>query len=122
DRMQFAGAGDQEEVRAALARSTVLACPCRRAGGQSDALPVVLIEAMPVGGPRVATSIGGIPEIVRDGQSGLLVAPDDPAAFAAAISRLLSDADLRQHLVAGGRRVAAQYDLDRSAAALRSLF
>ena len=60
----------------------------------SEGSPNVLLEAMAASVPVVATRVGGIPEIVSDGESALLVAPNDPAAMAAAAHRLLSDRKL----------------------------
>jgi glycosyltransferase involved in cell wall biosynthesis len=62
--------------------------------------PHVAVEALAVGTPVIATAVGGVPEIVRDGVNGLLVPPDDPTALAAAIARLLDDAALRGRLAA----------------------
>jgi glycosyltransferase involved in cell wall biosynthesis len=64
--------------------------------------------------PVVATRAGGIPEAVIDGKSGLLVPPNDDAALAAAIVRLLRDADLRKTLGAAGRqRVVDEFSVER---------
>jgi glycogen synthase len=57
--------------------------------------PHALVEALALGTPVVATAVGGVPEIVRDGENGVLVPPGDPAAFAAAIGRALGDESLR---------------------------
>ena len=62
-----------------------------------------LLDAMACGKPVVATSTGGIPEIVADGETGILVPPRDPAALAAAIVRLLRDEELRHRMGAAGR-------------------
>ncbi len=69
------------------------------------------IEAMACGVSLVATTAGALPEVVgTDGETGLLVPPDDPGALAAAIGRLLDDADLRRRLGAAGReRVLGRY-------------
>jgi glycosyltransferase involved in cell wall biosynthesis len=80
---------------------------------------VVLMEAMASGVPVVASGISGIPELVEDGVSGLLVPPKDPAALALAIERIADDPRLALALSAGGRaRVEAEFDLERNAARL----
>jgi glycosyltransferase involved in cell wall biosynthesis len=61
-------------------------------------LPHTVLEALAVGSPVIATSVGGVPEVVRDGENGLLVAPNDPRALADAIGRLFADDDLRGRL------------------------
>lgn len=89
----------------------------------AEGIPVVLMEAMAMGIPCVATMITGIPELIRDGIDGLLVMPSDDQALAQAIARLLDDSDLRRRLGAAGRlRVAAKYDLDKNVAHLAQLF
>jgi glycosyltransferase involved in cell wall biosynthesis len=60
--------------------------------------PHTLVEALAVGTPVVATAVGGVPEIVRDGENGLLVPPGDPAALTAALRRYLGDAELQRRL------------------------
>ncbi len=69
----------------------------------TEGSPNVLLEAMATGVPSVATQVGGIPEIVKDGESALLVPPSDPAALAQAIRTLLGDAELRARLVVNAR-------------------
>jgi glycosyltransferase involved in cell wall biosynthesis len=66
----------------------------------------VLYAALALGVPVVATRVGAFPEVLADGENALLVAPEDPAAIATAVTRLLGDADLRRRLSDGGRRVA----------------
>ena len=80
----------------------------------------VLLEAMSCGKPVVATRVGGIPEVVQDGKTGLLVQPRDPEAIAQAVLRLLSDTDLRREMgTKGRRRVKRLFTWERSA---RELF
>jgi glycosyltransferase involved in cell wall biosynthesis len=81
----------------------VVNCPKSREG-----LSVIALEAMATGLPVVATDVGGIPEIVRDGETGLLVPPDDPSALARAVTMLLSDADLASRLAGAGARLVRE--------------
>jgi glycosyltransferase involved in cell wall biosynthesis len=64
--------------------------------------PHTVVEALAVGCPVIATAVGGVPEIVRDGENGLLVAPRDASALAAAIARFFADPDLRARLAQAG--------------------
>lgn len=76
----------------------------------TEGLSHVLLEALSVGTPVVATAVGGNTEILTDNQSGLLVPPNDPAALAAAINRLASDQALRSRLAEGGRTRSADFN------------
>jgi glycosyltransferase involved in cell wall biosynthesis len=80
-------------------------------------------EAMAAGKPVVATRVGGIPEYVADGETGVLIPPDDPPALAAAVTTLLRDpARLAQFGRAGRARVAARFDGEQTNAQLERLF
>jgi glycosyltransferase involved in cell wall biosynthesis len=86
-------------------------------------MPTVLLEAMALGTPCVATDVTGIPEIVRDGETGLCVAEGDPEALAAALVRLLDDHALRQRVSHTARElVEREFDLVQNAARLRAVF
>ncbi len=61
-------------------------------------LPHTVLEALAVGSPVIATAVGGVPEVVRDGENGLLVPPNDADALSASIRRLLEDDELRRRL------------------------
>jgi glycosyltransferase involved in cell wall biosynthesis len=87
-----------------------------------DGIPVAMMEAMARGLPVASTRLTGIPELVRDGENGLLVAPESAEALAGALARLLVDGGLRQRLGEQARRtVVAEYDLDANTALLGDL-
>ena len=91
--------------------------------GKREGIPVVLMEAMASGLPVVSTELSGIPELVRDGETGLLVPPADAGALADALHRLAGDAGLRRRMGDAGReRVTRDFNLRTSAAALFELF
>jgi L-malate glycosyltransferase len=80
---------------------------------QNEGLPLAILEAMSAGLPIVATSVGGIPEVVRDGVHGLLVPPGDPAALADALLALTTDEALRKRLGEQARaRARDDYSFD----------
>ncbi len=90
--VDLAGPRSQAEVRRQVATATVFALPCvAEQGGGSDNLPTVIVEAMAAGVPVVSTPVAGVPEMIRSGHDGLLVASRDPAALAEALARLLAD-------------------------------
>ncbi|MFT3721440.1 glycosyltransferase [Pseudorhodoferax sp.] len=123
-RIVLAGPRPQPEVMEALRGAAVLAAPCVVGeGGDQDGLPTVLVEAMALGTPCISTRVAGIPELVRDGETGLCVPPGDPAALADAIARLLADGALARRLSGSARRLVEHaYDVDRNSAAQRALF
>jgi L-malate glycosyltransferase len=89
----------------------------------SEGIPVTILEAMAAGLPVVATRVGGVPEIVEDGQSGLLTAAGDDAALAGAIARLAADAGLRQRMGDfGRRRTQEQFSQERMHAAYQAAY
>ena len=88
-----------------------------------EGFPNAIIEAMAAARPVVATNVGGIPDAVAHGETGLLVEPSDPAALAAAIGRLVEDPGLRARLGEAGReRARADYRADAVLDALTALY
>lgn len=99
--------GERQDVRTLLADSDVFVLSSR-----SEGLPVSVLEAMAAGLPVVASDVGGLRELVVEGETGLLVPPADPEALAAALQGLLADRALRRRLGAAGRaRAEARFDL-----------
>ena len=99
DRIPFArGFVPHDELEQLYARAAVVACPSRREG-----FGVACLEAMAHGRPVVATRVGGLLDLVVDGETGIVVPPRDPAALRSALERLLADPDLRRKLGSAGR-------------------
>ena len=92
-----------DELQGLYARAAVVTCPSRREG-----FGVACLEAMAHGRPVVATRVGGLRDLVVDGETGLVVPPRDPEALRAALRRLIADPDLRRRLGAAGRQRARE--------------
>lgn len=123
DLVTLTGPLPQSGVRSIVAGTQVLAAPCViGSDGNADGLPTVLLEALAVGTACVSTTVTGIPEVVREGETGMLVPPGDPVALAASIGRLLDDTALRATFADAGRSlVESEFDGRRQARELRSL-
>ncbi|MCB9876754.1 MAG: glycosyltransferase family 4 protein [Planctomycetes bacterium] len=92
DLVEFRGAVASDAVRAALLSADLAVLPCVIAhDGERDGIPIFFVEAMALGVPVVTTPISGIPELVRDGDTGFLCAPDDPTALADRLGEALGD-------------------------------
>jgi glycosyltransferase involved in cell wall biosynthesis len=101
-------AGERSDVPELLARADVFVL-----SSASEGLPVSVLEAMAAGLPVVASRVGGVPEAVLDGRTGVLVRPGDPDELAAALERLVADTALRRRLGAAGRARAGEcFDLE----------
>ncbi|OGL00951.1 MAG: hypothetical protein A3D33_19895 [Candidatus Rokubacteria bacterium RIFCSPHIGHO2_02_FULL_73_26] len=115
-RCRFTGA--RADVADLVAALEVVVLPSR-----SEGLPFALLEAMALGKPVVATTVGGCPEVVEDGRTGWLVPPGDAPALAGAVLRLLEDAPAARAMGArGAARVRAEFSLARMVDALQTLY
>lgn len=123
-RVDFRGALAQRDVLMLYRESDIFALACRMADdGDRDGLPNVLVEACSQNLVCVSTAISGVPELLTDGTNGLLVPPDDAAAFAEALTRLIRDPQLRGKLgAAAEQRVRQDFDHIASIGQLVSLF
>jgi colanic acid/amylovoran biosynthesis glycosyltransferase len=118
DRVTFTGAVGEDEVRDLYERASVF-CSSSFAEG----IPVVLLEAMALEVPVVATRIAGVPELVQDGVTGCLVTPGRADELAAALSNLLRDPAARDTMRRAGRmRVVEDFNAASSAQRLCRLF
>jgi glycosyltransferase involved in cell wall biosynthesis len=115
DHVRFLGGVSDRELPAFYNLASVYVGASRRAERLGvEGFGIALVEASACGLPVVAGNSGGIPDAVRDGETGFLVPPEDPAAFADAICRLLADASLARRLGDNGRRaVEAHFNWDR---------
>jgi glycosyltransferase involved in cell wall biosynthesis len=119
DRVAFPGFVPHERVPAALAALDVFVMPSI----VPEAFGVAAVEASAVGRPVVASAIGGLPEVVEDGQTGYLVRPGDEAALADRLSALVADHDLRARLGARGRSYVSRcYDWRVNAQVMAELY
>ncbi len=106
ERVRFLG--EQPQVADVLAALDVFVMPSRHEG-----LGVAVLEAMATGLPVVASAVGGIPEALEPGRTGLLVPPDDPVALAAALGELARDRERAQQMGKAGReRVLAEFSME----------
>ncbi len=118
DRVSCPGWLDPVSKREALAAAAIFALP-----SYAEGMPTALLEAMSWGLPVIASSVGGIPQLITHGANGLLIEPGDVEGLAAAISRLMNDRSLRDRLGAAARAtIEAGFTLDRTLARLSHIY
>jgi glycosyltransferase involved in cell wall biosynthesis len=124
DRISWLGSMAQAEVLERLRTSDLFVLPCRiAADGDRDGLPNVLVEAASQRLACISTPVSGVPELIEDNVTGLLVPPENPQALAQAIVRAARDPQLRSRLgLAAEKRVRGSFDYRASIAQLTALF
>ena len=110
--------GYRNDIANVLASSDVVVC-----ASSYESFPRCVLEALSLGRPVVATAVGGLPEIISDGETGMLVPPGDPEAMAAAIVRLLGDREVAQSLGTAGRKlIGERYTVEAQASAMAAFY
>lgn len=122
--VQLIGPRPQQEVFELVQTASVFAAPCLIAeDGNRDGLPTVLLEAMALGTPCISTDVTGIPEIVIDRKTGLIVKQHDVGGLASALEQLLMSPTRRQELARSARLlIEKEFDVEVNAARQRELF
>jgi glycosyltransferase involved in cell wall biosynthesis len=124
DRVVWKGPLAQGEILDLYREADIFTLACRISeDGDRDGLPNVLVEASSQALVCVSTDVSGIPELLADGENGLIVPPEDPVALAAALKRLIGDPELRHRLgAAAEQRVRRHFDHLASIRQLVALF
>lgn len=122
--VELLGPLSEERVRALMQRSWCFVLPCVEAeDGNVDALPTVLLESLASGCPSVSTRLSGVPEIIEDEVSGILVKPGDDKALARALRRVLTDDETAGRLSRCGRsRAEERFDIQSNVAVMHEWF
>jgi glycosyltransferase involved in cell wall biosynthesis len=124
DKVRFDGRLTRDEIARLLLDADVLAAPSvPTRDGRREGIPVVLMEAMGSGVPVIASNLSGIPELVNDQLTGLLVPPRDATSLADAMECYIKYSDLRRRLGRAGRaKVVDEFDLHKNATKLAQYF
>jgi len=115
--IDFLGWQSQENLLLLYQQATVFVMP-----SLTEALGVTFLEAMAAGVPVVGTNVGGIPEIIQDGVSGLLIPVESPLLISGAINQILSDRELRQKLVRNAYDTLAKFDVAKMMECTQKLY
>lgn len=115
--VEFLGPRDNAVIRQELLAADAAVLPCvLAADGERDGIPIFLCEAMALGVPVVTTPVSGIPELVRDGDTGFLARPNDSESLAATLARALADPEATRAIAERGRAAVHDHlDVDESA-------
>ncbi len=123
DRIRLSGPLPQNVLREKISNATVFAAPCVIGpDGNRDGLPTVITESMALGTPCVASDVTGIPEIVRNGETGLIVRQGDEVALASGLEKMLLDGEERARFSRTGRKlIENEFDIHANVAQIREL-
>jgi glycosyltransferase involved in cell wall biosynthesis len=120
--VQLIGALSFDDVVSHYQIATVLVVPSRICNNDVDGLPTVIIEALAMGTPVIASSIAGIPDLIKHKETGMIVPPDNEKALAEALTQLLLDRKLRDKLANQGKQVVAdEFDIAKTIKRLDNL-
>jgi glycosyltransferase involved in cell wall biosynthesis len=124
DHVRMPGPASHNELPDIFIAHDIFAAPCVVApGGQRDGIPNAVIEAMAFGLPVISTGVNAIPEIVRDGESGVIVPQRDARALAEAVLRVSADSEEARRMASNGRRLAMKiFDESTNIRKLRDMF
>jgi glycosyltransferase involved in cell wall biosynthesis len=124
DRITLIGSLPHDQIPDWLKSKDIFVLPCKRdKHGDIDGIPVVLMEAMAMGVPVISSRISGIPELVQDGITGLLIEEDDVEALSEAILKIFSDTPQRNVLVQNSiEKVKKDFELSVNSTRLSNLF
>lgn len=124
DRVSFLGKQDFQAISDLYRSASVVIAPSRIGPkGRTEGIPNVMIEALAYCRPAISTSVSGIPELIRNGETGFLIEPDDPEALRATITAIHDDPDGSYRIACGGRAfVESAFDLKKNAHRQLALF
>jgi glycosyltransferase involved in cell wall biosynthesis len=124
DCVELLGPKPQHEIAEHLAAGTVFVLPSTiDPGGGMDNLPTVIMEAMATGLPVISTAIGGIPEMIVENETGILVPAGDAAALARAIEKVIVDLPFARQLGENGQKRAGElFSIEKNARSLIRIF
>jgi len=117
DHFEFVGWMPNEELQQMYRRASVFVMP-----SLVEAFGVVFLEAMACGTPVIGTQVGGIPELIKHGENGLLVNPDRPDELAASLLRVLEDKNLSERLGENGRVTVRQFGIEQMLSCTRHIY
>jgi colanic acid/amylovoran biosynthesis glycosyltransferase len=124
DKVIFTGPLPQNDVRKHMENADIFVLACLvNEKGDRDGIPVVLMEALAMGIPTISTDVSGIPELVKNFDTGLVVPEKNPQALSDAILLFASENDLRKRLSVNGRRlVEEEFNIEKNASLLGKMF